>query len=292
MPRENGEPFEAMTARIARREVAEVSYREHPTLEMLLGLLDGNASAEPRDTCAAHLALCPACRSKLENVQGSLSTEMRRLKDSPALGTLPAFLVERHGVRRANALGEVLGQAAVRLRRLLQPLPAAVLATSVALIAAICVLGPPAYREWKAGARLPVRSAGESGVQVKEFVLVGVMPQDLSAARPESLVQAIDAVAGSDDVRAAATFGRAAATILGLLRSAGAPLEHPSVTFKGIRSYTVQPGDTWESIAQQELEDAALWSLVLLLNRAATDKTGEPPVPGMMIALPRRSDGV
>ncbi len=278
MPNRNLDSFEKTVGRIVQGEVEPVPYSGHIPLGVVLGLVERSLSTETEQATAAHLALCPTCRRRLQTITQGLEAQAHSLERVAEVGTLPRFIAARQFRRPRVWVSAALQQVGAWLNSLYRPLPAAVLVTSAALVAAICILAPPAFREWSRANTAETRPTDVSSLQVKETPVPEYVSQPLSAATPQALVATIDSLSGYP-------YWRAAATILGLLRSAGVPLDHPSVAFEHARAYVVRPGDTWESIAQEELGESALWPLVVLLNRDAT-VSGEPPALGRVLRLP------
>ncbi len=82
---------------------------------------------------------------------------------------------------------------------------------------------------------------------------------------------------------------RAAAYTLGLLGAYGVPLTSPVLAYRALDTYTTRAGDSWESVAEQALDDARLWPIVILLNLELTTE-GEFVPPGTLLRIPRPID--
>ena len=112
---------------------------------------------------------------------------------------------------------------------------------------------------------------------------VVAQPETLSTAPaaldPQSLVRALHAFDGYPP-------NRAAAYTIGLLRQYGVPLTSAALAFDAAIVYVAEAGDTWESVAETSLGDAALWPMVVLLNMELT-KDGEFVPPGTYLRVPK-----
>lgn len=269
-------PFQDFIEHALRSEVAPSSAGLHPELQALIDLISEDAPSDIQEEVAAHLALCAPCRKRWFRLMEAVKREERALLASAHYPTLSALLEEKYQrsrlIRATSSIAQRM-HSLVPAWSLAGVFGAAVVAAAVCL----CVLLPPAAREW---ARQTPRSDSVNGNLIKDVPPPNIVQAPDSWNTPESLLKGVDAMTQYP-------LGRAIAMAIGQLREEGVPLGLAGTAFsrEQVRMHTVQEGDSWNSIAATYLGSAELWPLIVLLN-ATECPAGELPAVGSEVRVP------
>jgi nucleoid-associated protein YgaU len=275
---EHGTQFQDFIEQSLRSEVAPSTFASHPELEDFMRLISGDTPPDAREEVAAHLALCVPCRKRWHKLAEAVKRQEQALLASARYPTLSA-LAEKSSQRPwLSQVGDYIAQ---RMRSFVPAwsLAGALGTAVVAAVVCLCVLLPPAAREWGRQARHTDLN-GET--VTKDIPVPDIVPQPASWDTPEALVKGVNAMAQYP-------LSRAIAEAIGQLRAEGVPLglEGVAFTHDQVRLYTVHEGDSWGSIAGTSLGSEALWPLIVLLN-AAQYPDGQLPHAGASIRVPAR----
>jgi nucleoid-associated protein YgaU len=161
---------------------------------------------------------------------------------------------------------EVEEEIDIERRKSALALPAAVLLLTACLVVSLAVFVPPATRAWRY----------ESSCDYDDLLRKGLPPSGtLAAVDPDIVKEDFQAFLQSpvapDSKDPMGDPWLFAALVMGYLRLHNIPLWQPAVaslySTTTRTKHVVQDGDTWSSLASTYLGDAALWPLLMLLNR-------------------------
>lgn len=274
MSEERETPFQALVDRALRSEVAPAQFQCHPSLEDLMAHLSGDIAPDTREDVLVHLTLCASCRKRWASLGEAARCQEDACRDSVSHPTLSSLLEEksqRSWPHRVRSRITEASRSLVPAWSLYGALATAVVTAAVCL----CILLPPAAREWAQ----VTPSTGGHGVSVpKEPAGSAPVPDLLPWETPEALLRGVDSMAQFP-------LGRAVARAIGQLRAADVPLGLEGAAFTEVTAYIVREDDSWELIADACLGSPALWPLVLLLNSEMVSDGNLPP-PGRIIQVP------
>lgn len=269
--------FEEFIRKALFHELSPMEHKAHPSLDLLLEGLSGDLAPDMRSRLAAHLATCPQCFDRWRKLGELLEEEERVLETKAKTASLPELLRQREGAKHINKVRSWLGSITAPFR--LRP---ALAFSAAALAALLVVLGVtiPALK----GANARLSSLTQEVVSLKEeiaslsagFAIPSHIPSPPSR---EELGRLVKEAQGIDDPWQRSLFLASRLSSFGITIPA-------SLDLKSTRTYTVKPHDTWETIAERELGDKALWTILYLLNVKEVPK-GELS-PGQEIRIPEK----
>jgi hypothetical protein len=241
-------------------------------------LISGDTSPDSREEVAAHLTLCLPCRKQWLKLAEAVKCQEQALLSSARYPTLSS-LAKRNSQRPwLSQVGDYIAQ---RMRAFVPAWSlAGALGTAVAAaVVCLCVLLPPAAREWGRQARYTDLNGGAVS---KDIPMPDVVSPPTSWDTPEALLHGVNAMAQYP-------LSRAIAEAIGQLRAEGVPLglEGAAFTHDQVRLYEVREGDSWASIAGTSLGSESLWPIIVLLN-AAQYPDGQLPPAGVSVRVPAR----
>lgn len=236
---------EGFFLRTIQHEGAPMSHQHHPSLEMLFDALDEAAPLEARSRVSAHLANCEPCRARWKRLKGRLVDEYQVLKDGSHVLDFDALVSQR----AASRVGWREWLRSLFVTRTIVVAAAAAAALVLAAAIAIPWIRPSA-----------LRTSEQIEVLTNEI---------------EMLRNQVDAFTSVGSVIPNNGF-----LILGIQAK-----DLLAYDWENLQIYDVQPGDTWESIADEQLGDVMLWPLIWLLNRDLGPPDVAPP-PSAALDLP------
>lgn len=207
------------------------------------------------------------------------------------------FVTGRIRVREANRLGEHLACCAeCRVRydeaRALEETPrpgwlmrlpssrrATLLRYAAVAFVVLAVVG---------GTMLLTRQRGPAAIALQSAATARGSEEPASSSPQESVALSPEALVATLRSFSAYPAHRAAAYTIGLLRTYGVPLTSSRLAFDAATIFVAESGDSWESVAQKALGDAALWPIVVLLNLELT-QAGEFVPAGTYLRVPLAS---
>ena len=241
--------------------------------ETFIASLAGELTESEEDLLTAHLLVCPACAREYASIARSLQQEQELLSEEARVPSLAAQVQrkreeEQRGWRHGwHVLSSLLPPKEHRLR-------GAIEVAAVGLIITLSVILPLHYLAEKSPAIIP--TDGQMVAKGDALIETGVnAPSELT---PSALVEKLDSMAGYEQ-------WRAAAFVIGYLRSAGVPLGSGALSFERQTTYTTQVNDTWRMVAEKAVGDWNLWPIIILLNHDRTDH-GEFPPAGTILRVP------
>ena len=242
------EAFEQLARETIQRDVQSCFDKSHPSLDQLLRLLAGES--EGMENLVDHVSGCPRCTEILDTLSANLERESTLVAESVVAGSFSRFAKRnprRWGVRLLDHLRRLT-------RETMSPSRLALAGAVAAAAVCLAILLPPALTAWHMSDRSDL-----SGVIVRSSEDPDLPDIELTITSPEDVVDLVDSMAEYD-------LARAMAMAIGRLNLAGVPLGLSAMAFDTQMAHSVAEGETWKTIAREELGDEQLWPILVLLN--------------------------
>lgn len=253
--------FEVFMQRIVAHETSSIDHEHHPTMDLFLDEMAGELAPEVHAHFVAHLATCPECRTQRQTLTKTFKEEEETLHAHARVSSFVDLVRQRRAQPRLGA------RASEWLRALwpaqaLKPALAVIATIALTLAVAIPLLRGPMVTTSE---RLSGLTREVETLQSKLDWLarggIGI-PANMIAPKKTTLDELAQLVS---NVREIADPWQQALIIAEFLSSRGIVIPR-ELDWRDLTSYTVQPGDDWESISLRELGNPYLWPLIWLLN--------------------------
>ena len=266
--------FEQKIAEVFRRDTTPIEHTSHPDAATLLAYIGGDMPPERRARLAAHLATCPSCRERRLELTELVKAEVAQLSSHCQLKPFTELAKNRRGV--IATVRKWLPQPQWQLR----PVYLTLVSTGAAVgLALALVFSLSANRT--AWHRLESLEEKLAGLETQITLSLGIPSQfGKQPPSPRELQALLDRTATIEDP------WQVALVVGSFLNGHGILLDE-RIDWTELTAYTVQPGDTWESVARKVLKDSSLWPLLCVVNAGLKDPT-EGLAPGEIILVPAR----
>jgi len=269
--------FRSFVEKVISYELSPQDHKSHPSLELLLDGLSGDLAPDMRSRLAAHLATCPQCLARWRELKESMRKEQRLLETRARPVSLPELLRRREEARLSNKVRSWLAPVFAPFRQ--RPALAFVAATFALLFVILGVTFPLLKG---ASDRLSSLTREVASLRAELASLsqgFGIPSGIALSPSGEELTRLVEEAERVNDP------WQRSLLVASFLDSYGIKVP-PDLDLRRTRTYTVRPRDTWEAIAERELGDKALWTILYLLNVKEVPE-GELS-PGQEIKIPER----
>jgi len=229
-------------------ETTPIEHLDHPHVDLMLAVLEGETSIDVQSRLNAHIATCDSCRARWNRLTWHLKEACEVQEAKSHVPSLDAH------IKRWLVVPPTLAD---RLRLLFETRVVVVAAVSAAALALAFALAIPFVR----GPAL--RTSQQIEALDDRLAVLQQQLDGFGVFRPFG-----------DDIS------------VGEIDSPGiAAADLEALDWSTLAPYVVRPADTWERIAEEELGNPSLWPLVWLLNRE-TAPPDTPPPAGATVVLP------
>ena len=266
--------FEQKITEVFRRDTALVEHTSHPDAATLLAYIGGDMPPERRARLAAHLATCPSCQERRLELTELVKAEVAQLSSQCQLKPFTELAKNRRGV--IATLRKWLPQPRWQLR----PLYLALVSTGAAVALALALIFSLSVNK---ATLQRLESLEEKLTGLENQITLGFgIPSQFGKQPPtaQELQTLLDRTATIEDPWQVAL-------VVGTFLNEHGILLDERIDWTELTAYIVQPGDTWESVAQKVLKDSSLWPLLCVVNAGLKDPT-EGLSPGETILVPAR----
>ena len=256
--------FEEFIHKAAEHETAPIIHKSHPELSFFFDEMADDLSPEVHAYFVAHLATCPKCRTQWQTLTKTFDEEEKTLSASARVSTL-VELVRRHAQPR---LGTRLAEWFYSLWPVqgIRPVLAAAVASVATVAITLAVLIPTLYNPIVAtsGSIADItHDLGKLQEQVDSLVEGGGTIYSNSNHASEITLDALAQLASN--IQEIADPWQRSLILAASLNSHGVTYPRDLDWFN-LSSYTIQSGDTWQSIARGKFGSPDTWPLIWLLN--------------------------
>ena len=257
----NNIDFEAFIHKAAEHETSPIIHKTHPELSLFFDEMADDLSPEVHAHFVAHLATCPECRTQWQTLTKKFDEEEKTLSANARVSTL-VELVRRHaqprfGTRLAEWSYSLWPAPGIR-----PVLVAAVASVAITLAVVIPLLQGPVVTTSE---RLAVLTQEVETLQGHVKSLVEGGGTIYSNSNPASEVTLDTLAQLADDIQEITDPWQRSLIIAESLSSHGVTYPRDLDWFN-LSSYTIQSGDTWQSIARGKFGSPDTWPLIWLLN--------------------------
>lgn len=278
------EDFDAFILDAVAHETAPIEHEHHPPLYVFFDSLAGELTTDVQSAFAAHVATCPQCQARWQSLNESLQDEREVFSNKERVLDFAEVASQRSKkatwTKRAHdaviALLPKRGSGMVWATGMVSAA-----AIVVALIVAIPALWGPSAGVSKSLEALR-NEVGALQAQVGSLAQGGItIPANFA---PSSAPSMNDLIALVNSIQDVGDPWQRSLIVSSFLSKHGIVIPK-NLDWSDMSSYTVQPGDSWESISLNELGEARLWPLIFLLN-AGHGPSERIPSPKENILLP------
>ena len=237
--------------RAARAETAPRVHKQHPSDDALLALLSGDLADEQRSRLHAHLATCSECHKQWRSLETHVSEETNSLQERSTAPTF-ALAIRNHQVAHKQSL----------------------------------TWWQTLFESLRLGTSGSMALAGSAAVMVLAFVVViPLFQSSLRQARSQIETLTFENTILQNQVQLNGPFNGSISNAFQGEDITGELLL--AYDWEELEQYISLPGDTWETIAEDQLGHESLWPLLWTLNRGLVP-IGEPIPAGMYLIIPPR----
>ena len=265
-------------------EATPIEHEHHPSLEVFFASLAGELPPDEQSKFAAHVATCLHCQTRWQSLSDSLYHENEALANK---ARVPSFVEAAHKQNKNSNLVRRLHDLTRTLlfKRGVSQVWAAATASVVAVAIALAVVIPILPRSYTASTESITALTHEVEALQEQVGLLAhsgvTIPANIGFSSAPSIIdlqRLVNSIQGIAD-----PWQRALITA-SFLSEHGVKIPK-DLDWSTLTAYTIQSGDTWESISLHELGDSSLWSLIFLLNAEQNLLHGTPS-PGEQVLLP------
>jgi HAMP domain-containing protein len=271
--------FDEFVQKAVTHEVSAIPHNQHPSLDIFLDAWGGELAKDVQSSFTAHLATCPVCRDRWRTLKKTLKSEQQMLEVKARVPSLNELVRQRRGVRGARVREWI--RSLWPAQSLRPALAAAVVSVAITLAVVIPLLQGPVVATSE---RLAVLTHEVETLQGQVGLLAqgGItIPANIA---PTSEITLDDLSQLASNVREITDPWQRSLIIAAFLSSHGITAPRDLDWFN-LSSYTIQPDDTWQTIALRKFGNPNLWPLIWVLN-AEKDFPNEALPAGAKILLP------
>lgn len=273
--------FEEFVKHATARELTPMQHAQHPELELMLAYLAGDLSSYTRSKLTAHLATCPHCQHRWERLLTTLNQELEVLR---RLSPAPSLAQPRPDQVRLRSWYKNWWKS--KRTTLTFPAPGPALARAGAVMFGMALmLGVTAALVLRANYSTANRLASLTR-EIEDLKIQLALGQSISAdisvpvLTPEEMAQLVAQVSEFPDPWLKAL------AVTNFLNARGLYLPW-EIDWSELIEHRVQPGETWQSLADTYLGTPALWPIIYLLNAERGGPESLPPA-GEVIVIPAK----
>jgi len=273
--------FEEFVKHATAREVAPIRHVYHPDLELMLAYLAGDLNSYARSKLNAHIATCSHCQHRWKQLVTTLNKEMEVLRRLS-----PAFALARSRPGRVCLRSWYENWWKRKWETLTFPAFRPALAWAGAVMVGVALglgitMALVLRTNYSTANRLATLTREIEDLKV-QLALGHSLSTDIivPSLAPEEISQLMAQVTEFSDPWLKALV------IANFLNLRGLYLTW-EIDWRQLIEHRVQPGETWQSLAETYLGTATLWPVIYLLNAREEPPDSLPPV-GEIIVIPAR----